>query len=222
MSVEAKTFTNKSNGETFTKGTYNGIEVLRRDKDGYINATKMAREAGKLNHLNRFLNSVKMQEILEFWMNEYGGAKSGSTSKQAFYELTKGVINEFKGIYIHPDLVHFVAEWCSVKYAFYVKDIMDSIDKKVHEKLDEEELEDIVENAKPLFEQEVRKMCKKQLEHEREICYGYRDSSYELDQWEQEDLKREFREYELAKIALETAEKKLKAWGRFVQNIVSK
>ncbi|KAI5519850.1 hypothetical protein TVAGG3_0541190 [Trichomonas vaginalis G3] len=217
MSVEAKTFTNKSNGETFTKGTYNGIEVLRRDKDGYINATKMAREAGKLNHLNRFLNSTKMQEILEFWMNEYGGAKSGSTSKQAFYELTKGVMNEFKGIYIHPDLVHFVAEWCSVKYAFYVKDIMDSIDKKVHEKLDEEELEDTVENAKHLFEEEVRKMCEKQLEHEREICYGYRNSPYELDQWEQENLKREFREYELAKIALEAAEKKLKAWGRFVQ-----
>ncbi|KAI5543143.1 hypothetical protein TVAGG3_0079500, partial [Trichomonas vaginalis G3] len=219
MSVEAKTFTNKSNGETFTKGTYNGIEVLRRDKDGYINATKMAREAGKLNHLNRFLNSAKMQEILEFWLKEYGGAKSGSTSKQAFYELAKGVINEFKGIYIHPDLVHFVAEWCSVKYAFYVKDIMDSIDKKVHEKLDEEELEDTVENAKPLFE-EVRKMCEKQLEHEREICYGYRDSQYELDQWEQEDLKREFREYELAKIALETAEKKLKFGVVLYKNIV--
>ncbi|EAX76934.1 hypothetical protein TVAG_572200 [Trichomonas vaginalis G3] len=217
MTVEAKTFTNKSNGETFTKGTYNGIEVLRRDKDGYINVTKMAREAGKLNHLNRFLNSAKMEEILEFWLKEYGRAKSGSTSKQAFYELTKGVMNEFKGIYIHPDLVHFVAEWCSVKYVFYVKDIMDSIDKKVHEKLDEEELEDTVENAKPLFEQEVRKMCEKQIEHEREICSGYRDSPYELDQWEQEDLKREFREYELAKIALEAAEKKLKVWGCFVQ-----
>ncbi|EAX64597.1 N1R/p28-like protein, putative [Trichomonas vaginalis G3] len=193
------------------------MKVLRRDKDGYINAQKMAREAGRLNHLNRFLNSAKMQEILEFWLKEYGQAKSGSTSKQAFYELTKGVINEFKGIYIHPDLVHFVAEWCSVKYAFYVKDIIDSIDKKVHEKLDEEELEDTAENAKHLFEEEVRKMCEKQLEHEREICYGYRDSPYELDQWEQEDLKREFREYELVKMALETAEKKLKVWGRFVQ-----
>ncbi|KAI5501108.1 KilA, N-terminal/APSES-type HTH, DNA-binding family [Trichomonas vaginalis G3] len=163
MSVEAKTFTNKSNGETFTKGTYNGIEVLRRDKDGYINATKMAREAERLNHLNRFLNSTKMQEILEFWLKEYGGAKSGSTSKQAFYELTRGVINEFKGIYIHPDLVHFVAEWCSVKYAFYVKDIMDSIDKKVHEKLDEEELEDTVENAKPCSNKKLEKCAKNKM-----------------------------------------------------------
>ena len=41
MSVEAKTFTNKSNGETFTKGTYNGIEVLRRDKDGSVSYTHL-------------------------------------------------------------------------------------------------------------------------------------------------------------------------------------
>ena len=50
-----------------------------------------------------------MREILEFWLKEYGGAKSGSTSKQAFYELTKGVMNEFSNI--HPDLVHFVAKF---------------------------------------------------------------------------------------------------------------
>ncbi|EAX77609.1 hypothetical protein TVAG_347650 [Trichomonas vaginalis G3] len=94
---------------------------------------------------------------------------------------------------------------------------MDSIDKKVHEKLDEEELEDTAENAKPLFEEEVRKMHEKQIEHEHEICSGYRDSPYELNQWEQEDLKREFREYELAKVSLEAAEERLKVWGPFVQ-----
>ena len=37
----------------------------------------MAREAGKLNHLNRFLKSIKMEVIFEFWMSEYGGAESG-------------------------------------------------------------------------------------------------------------------------------------------------
>ena len=52
-----------------------------------------------------------MREILEFWLKEYGQAKSGSTSKQTFYELTKAFMNEFKGICIHPDLVHFVAEF---------------------------------------------------------------------------------------------------------------
>ena len=82
--------TNKRNGETFTKGTYNGIEVLRRDVDGYINATKMARNAGKLNHLLRFLGSVKMTEILTFWRQNYGRAKNGTPLKQGENEVNNG------------------------------------------------------------------------------------------------------------------------------------
>ncbi|EAX73863.1 N1R/p28-like protein, putative [Trichomonas vaginalis G3] len=126
-------------------------------------------------------------------------------------------IKQVRGTYVDPRLLNYIAMWASPKYCITVGKIMDSIDKKVHEKLDEEELEDTVENAKPLFEEEVRKKCEKQIEHEREICSGYRDSPYELDQWEQEDLKREFREYELAKISLEAAEERLKVWGPFVQ-----
>jgi hypothetical protein len=30
-----------SNNETFTIGSYNGFEILIRDKDGYVNATKL-------------------------------------------------------------------------------------------------------------------------------------------------------------------------------------
>ena len=56
------TTTNKINGrvkgkiETFTIGTYNGISVLIRDKDGYINATKLAARysENKRKHLERF------------------------------------------------------------------------------------------------------------------------------------------------------------------------
>ena len=209
--------TNKRNGETFTKGTYNGIEVLRRDVDGYINATKMAKDAGKYNNLHRFLQSVKMIEILDYWYkNEvnYGPLKNDRTEIQAFYELYKGVENDFKGIYIHPDLIHFVAEWCSVEYCFKVKHIMDSINDKVHEKLEEQHLPDTVENAKPIFENEVRKITEPQKAYEQNYCWGYRDSVYELDQWEIDDLRRDKREYDLKKIEFEKAEKKLNEWGR--------
>ncbi|EAX84210.1 hypothetical protein TVAG_011860 [Trichomonas vaginalis G3] len=150
-------------------------------------------------------------------------ATAGIQTVVFLYKIHAGIPDEIKqvrGTYVDPRLINYIAMWASPKYCIAVGKIMDSIDKKVHEKLDEEELEDTVENAKPLFEQEVRKMCEKQLEHEREIYYGYRDSPYELDQWEQEDLKREFREYELAKIALEAAEKKLKAWGSFCTKIL--
>jgi hypothetical protein len=30
-----------SNNEQFTIGSYNGFEILIRDKDGYVNATKL-------------------------------------------------------------------------------------------------------------------------------------------------------------------------------------
>ncbi|KAI5512647.1 hypothetical protein TVAGG3_0752620, partial [Trichomonas vaginalis G3] len=204
MSVEAKTFTNKSNGETFTKGTYNGIEVLRRDKDGYINATKMCQQFRK--DFRRLLENKSWEEYFKAFCEEYTNPRK---QRVAFYTkfmqefLMKS--KQVRGMYVDPRLVNYIAMWASPKYCIAVGKILDSIDKKVHEKLDEEELEDTVENAKPLFEQEVRKNVLKQIEHEREICSGYRDSPYELDQWEQEDLKREFREYELAKIALEAA-----------------
>ena len=61
------------------------------------------------------------------------------------------VSNEFKGTYIHPKLVHFVAEWVDLEYAFTVSEIMDSINDKVHEELNNKQLPDNVENAKPIF-----------------------------------------------------------------------
>ncbi|EAX94269.1 hypothetical protein TVAG_498230 [Trichomonas vaginalis G3] len=64
--------------------------------------------------------------------------------------------------------------------------------------------EDTTENAEILFEEEVRQITEPQKE-------------YELDQLEQADLIRDYKEYELAKIAIEAAEKKLKVWGHYAQ-----
>ncbi|KAI5508134.1 hypothetical protein TVAGG3_0684720, partial [Trichomonas vaginalis G3] len=169
MTVEAKTFTNKSNGETFTKGTYNGIEVLRRDKDGYINATKICQQFRK--DFRRLLENKSWEEYFKAFCEEYTNPRK--TAGCFLYKIHAGIPDEIKqvrGMYVDPRLVNYIAMWASPKYCIAVGKILDSIDKKVHEKLDEEELEDTVENAKPLFEEEVRKMCEKQIEHEREIC----------------------------------------------------
>ena len=45
MNVEQQTF--NCNNETFTRGTYNGISVIIRDKDGFINATEMCKQFNK-------------------------------------------------------------------------------------------------------------------------------------------------------------------------------
>lgn len=61
-----------------------------------------------------------------------------------YYQILKAS-NEFKGTFIHPDLIHFVAQWVDVSYAFAVKHVMDSINDKVHEVLKKNELPDTPE-----------------------------------------------------------------------------
>ena len=58
------------------------------------------------------------------------------------------VSNEFKGTYIHPKLVHFVAKWVDLEYAFTASDIMYKISVKIREELKNQQLPDIVENSK--------------------------------------------------------------------------
>ena len=58
-----------SNGEEFTRSDYNGVNIIIRNKDGYINATKIARDNGKQNNLARYLNSDKWLEICEAYKN---------------------------------------------------------------------------------------------------------------------------------------------------------
>ena len=107
------------------------------------------------------------------------------------YQLLN-VSNEFKGTYIHPKLVHFVAEYCSIEYAFTVSEIMYQINDKVHEKLDEQDKEDTPENAIEALNSVVEPLFNVKAQASRESgCWGYRDSASKLDQWEREDYTRE-------------------------------
>ena len=45
------------------------------------------------------------------------------------YELKKNY-NQMQGAYIHPDLVHFVADWVSIESGFNVAKIMDLINER--------------------------------------------------------------------------------------------
>ena len=49
---------------------------------------------------------------------------------------------KYRGTYVHPKLINYIAIWASPKYAIYVGKIMDQINDKVHEKLDEQDKED--------------------------------------------------------------------------------
>jgi hypothetical protein len=115
------------NDETFTRGFYNGLSILIRDKDNYVNAGRLCKDGGK--DLYELRRGKRWENIVEFWKNHQTG-----NLRSAIYELKTGY-NECKGLYVHKDLIHFVAEYVSIEYAFKVKYIMDAINENNFEKL---------------------------------------------------------------------------------------
>lgn len=113
-----------SNGETFTRADYNGVSILIRDKDGYINVTKIAKDNGKRKNLDKYFKSEKWIEIVD---NFKPPAFLGGSEIKPIYTINSEGKCETYGTYVYPDLVHFVAEWCNISYAFKVSVIMNNI-----------------------------------------------------------------------------------------------
>ena len=84
------TTTNKINGrvdgniETFTKGTYNGIAILIRDKDGYVNASKLGNDTRRAR---KFVNSDKFNEMCKKWMKIRCAQKGADPEMTPKYQL---------------------------------------------------------------------------------------------------------------------------------------
>ena len=214
------TTTNKINGriggeiETFTVGTYNGISVLIRDKDGYINATKLGND---IKEARKYVNGSKFNQICDLWVKIGSGKNLPDPEIPPKYQISCAS-NEFKGTYVHPKLIHFVAEWVDISYAFMVAEIMNSINDKVHEVLEKNELPDTPENAKPAFVEVVKQIAPSvNTELINKQCWGYRERYHELDQWEQDDLKRDVNEYQKLKQRLDEVEKKVEEWGAYIK-----
>ena len=110
------------NNECFIISSYNGIKIYIREKDGYINVSKLCNEGGRDFHTLK--RSKRFRSILQYYTENEGSAKLPTP----IYELRNG-FNTMQGQYITPDLIHFVAEWISIEYSFKVKHIMDAINK---------------------------------------------------------------------------------------------
>jgi hypothetical protein len=140
----------QSNGENFTSRTYMGVSILVRDKDGYVNASKMgtaSRRARKCVNEDK-----KFAEICDVWSSQLKRPVSGTSEESAKYQLFEGYRIEVRGTYVHPDLVHFVAEWVDLKYAFVVQKIMNSLDTQLHNIMEDNGLSDEPVVAKRLLD----------------------------------------------------------------------
>ena len=194
----------------FETKTYNGVSIIVNTVDGYVNASQMCSSNNKKwRNYNKSKSWIQVKTAFERRFSE--GAQKWTPS----YYLDK-VAPKWQGEYVHPKLVHFVAEYCSVDYAFDVAEIMDSINDKVHEELKKQELPDTVDNAKPIFK-EVAKTIAPNIQINNSSTWGYRDSPYELDSWEQDDLRSTINEYKNIKERLTKAEEKINEWSGFVE-----
>ena len=193
--------------------TYNGVSIIINNEDGYVNASQMCSSNGKKwrsYNKSKTWNTIKHSFESRYLQGDQKWAPS--------YYLDD-VAPKYQGEYIHPKLVHFVAEYCSVDYAFAVAELMDSINDSVHNELNKQQLPDTVENTKPIFDNTVNNIINQNYNepYESQYCWGVRDSIYRLDSWEQDDLSNDINKYNDIKKQLIDAEKKLDKWGSFIK-----
>lgn len=139
-----------TNTYAFTTKTQNGISVIFETTSGYFNASRMCSDNGK--HWRNFTRTQYWKNKLEAFKRSsfYKDSKGARIGAPSFHAQI-GVKPQFQGEFVHPKLIHFVAEWCNDDYAFKVAELMDSINDRVHQQLEEKKLEDTVENSRQLF-----------------------------------------------------------------------
>jgi hypothetical protein len=115
----------------YTKASYNGVQIWIRKDDRYIYANQLNSE------VRQYLRSKKWKGVVEYWENRVSVNLHGPQNAilKASYTVTSGEV-EHRGTYIHPDLVHFIAEQVSIEYAFAVKEIMDCVNEVMPLKAD--------------------------------------------------------------------------------------
>ena len=118
-----------SNGEKFIKSTYNGFSILIREKDNYINATKMVQEINQITQKRRQLKKCFQGKDFNDYIEElekYNRVKFDPV----YYDLEKGYNKTVSGRYVHPKIINYIAYWASPKYQVIVSKIMDSINER--------------------------------------------------------------------------------------------
>ncbi|KAA6364548.1 MAG: hypothetical protein EZS28_039925 [Streblomastix strix] len=123
-----------SNNETFTIGSYVGFEILIRDKDNYINATKLVQLINEQENTRKLLKNITSTHLYrqyKQYINEKRAGLETIQPPQLEYQLINEYINEVRGTYIHKKLINIICMKTSIKYLDIVTEIMDKINERV-------------------------------------------------------------------------------------------
>ena len=118
--------------DVYSKAKYAGFDVIMNMETGYINATKLCADGGKL--MKNWLRNDGNKELIEFF--ESHGSKMSHGLKMITI-ITSGSDKEtiLRGTYVHPDLIPHIASWVSPAFAYKVSKIVNNF--LIREKEDE-------------------------------------------------------------------------------------
>ena len=147
--------------EEFIEHNYIGLPIVYRMKDMYVNAGKLCVSQGadfKILMRTKFWK----EELLPSYEKQIKEMKTNcltDDNKQPIlmYYLNPGY-QEFQGYYVHPKLVHGIANWCSVSYEINVSHHMDLINEELIRK--NSTIEQKIKN-----QEETIKALRKEYEH---------------------------------------------------------
>jgi predicted GIY-YIG superfamily endonuclease len=102
----------------------NGVNIIARQVDGYINATELCKAGGKefsnwykLNGTKELINELEKQ----LSKSDNGIRRSNFENiKKELIDIKKGGISNEQGSWIHPDLAVQLAQWISPEFAIKV------------------------------------------------------------------------------------------------------
>jgi hypothetical protein len=107
-------------------GYYFDIKVMIMSRNGYINATKMCQDEGK--RFDNWLRNQGREELIDAL------TRLPHIRGDLIITVNSGS-NEFRGTYIHLDLVPHIAYWVSVPFAIKVGNIVNEYRLKEQKKL---------------------------------------------------------------------------------------
>jgi hypothetical protein len=103
--------------DTYSKARYGSFEVFMNMKTGYINATKLCADGGKL--LKNWSANKNSQELIIECLESHGLG-----SQPVTMSVSGGQNTTIRGTYAHPDLIPHIASWVSPKFAIKVSKIV--------------------------------------------------------------------------------------------------
>lgn len=179
---------------------------------GYVNASQMCSSNNKRWREYKRTNAwQEIVEIYEEFIKNTCESKifQGVSFPTPYFDIK--ITRDFQGCYIHPKLVHFVAEYCSKRYAYMVAELMDSINDQVHQQLTKNNLPDTPTNAQPIFEQTID-AHRFVSDNENKQCWGVRETDKfdYLESWDKDFISNQFNKFKSSLKAINMTLEELK------------